>query len=65
MMKKQSRRDWLWETELVGVDIEQLADNLDDHWRGYETFVGPHSVVDKYIECMPLAEFLTYVAEVK
>jgi len=65
MMKKQSRRDWLWETELVGVDIEQLANNLDDHWEQYKTFESAHDCVDKYIECMDLATFLTYVAEVK
>jgi hypothetical protein len=55
--------DWVWENVLTDVDVEQLADCLDDKWR--EHCLTPHYVIDTALPHMTPDEFMDYVKECK
>jgi hypothetical protein len=55
-------RDHVWENILVDVDIEMLADCLDDKWRERNYF-SPHAVVDDALPYMRPEELMKYVKE--
>ena len=56
-------RDYAWENILPGIDIEALADNLEDGWRA-RPYLSPHAVVDLYINFMKREEFIEYVNQI-
>ncbi len=55
-------RDYVWESVLADVDIEQLADCLDDKWRGRH-YDSAHAVVDDHLSHMQPGELMKYIKE--
>ena len=59
-LTNENWRDYVWENHLVDVDIEDLANVLEDGWQR-RPYCSPHAVVDLYLDFMHPEEFMGYV----